>query len=183
MQDTEKQLAEQDSIQISPDPGKGNGKDDEKNTQKDPGGAVYQTGTVFSKTVENAGKRGIHIKKRTDKSQGADKRSRLRALKQKPPQKRPEKEKAKKAYASQKNTGSQRLSGDMADTFPVSQSLHLRHRGHQKNRGGIRDGRGKKNQRKSHSRKNSVYTERVRGTETGGLKLPGDQDHLNTSQK
>ncbi len=183
MQDTEKQFAEQDSIQISPDPGKGNGKDDEKNTQKDPGGAVYQTGAVFSKTVENAGKRGIHIKKRTDKSQGADKRSRLRALKQKPPQKRPEKEKAKKAYASQKNTGSQRLSGDMADTFPVSQSLHFRHRGHQKNRGGIRDGRGKKDQRKSHSCKNSVYTERVRGTETGGLKLPGDQDHLNTSKK
>ena len=51
MQDTEKQFAEQDSIQISPDPGKGNGKDDEKNTQKDPGGAVYQTGAVFSQAV------------------------------------------------------------------------------------------------------------------------------------
>lgn len=154
-----KNLAEKDSIQITADSGKGDREYYKKDPDQDSQSTVYKTSSCLTKSMQDARKRCVQIKKR------ADERKRLyvgpgsRTVKQYCPHKRTDTVKTKRAQKSKQKACTDRLPGNIPDTFPIPERLHFSDGRHEHHGSRVCDRSRKKNTRKRQSCKNPVDTE------------------------
>lgn len=103
------QLSAQDSIQIAFDAHNRNGKKNERYPDQNAYKAVNQAESGFAQTIENTGKCGVQIKKRTDKGHSTDINTCGVTVKKKFSEKLAEKNKQGTAKTSKKQTVSENL--------------------------------------------------------------------------
>ena len=117
-----------------------------------------ETASCLSKSMKYGGKRSVHVKKGTDKSQCLYVNPGGAAVKKKTAYKRTKDEEQKTAENSDQRTASTGLSDDPPDFSIVPKSLHFRNRRHQHKSSRVCKCSGKHDEWQGHAGKDSIYT-------------------------
>lgn len=158
MKNTQKNFTAQKSVQVAIHTIPGNNKKNSNNPEQNAKNIMDKAAAGPSKSMKNAGKCCIHIKKRTDKGKHFYVSSGCYTSKKQRSEKGSGKKEKNETGTAKENTAFTGFYGNIPDMFFSSKSLHLCNRRHQHYRSGVGKSSRKKNKRKCHSCENPVDT-------------------------